>query len=533
MAIGRISGPMLYQNLERQGVDLSFESNILYLDVTHRRIGANTSSPDAELQVVGTAHLGNIIIQSNVISSSTGVLIASKFANVDVVTQGNIANLNITNQTISTTVLNSDLTLAPNGIGVIRANSALISNVKDPLSNQDAATKYYVDNQLSTFSFPAIKQDNSSITVVDNGISSGNIIINVDNSNVAYFTSSLSQLGNITFNGNIISTTGSTLVIAPQNIADGNTIVKVGGVGALDIPSGTTGQRPSVPPIGSLRFNTDQQTIEWYTGAAWVSGTKSIATQTINPDGVNKTFNLSVASVAEGILVNINGTIQQPGTAYTVNPAQTQITFNEIPLTTDIIELRYIAATTVAAAYYGGEVGGDIIPSANVTYDLGSSTKRWRNLWLSNSTIFLGNTVISEVNGNLNLPVGTTINGATLSAGFPTGQYTYTITQDATVTELTSLDDISVIYCINDPAYTNNALQYLTIPNPTAPGQRLTVYNINPGQLNLQWTDPRGGYGGKTVPSGDAIEMVGIMRQAVETGNNPATDWIITSQNTW
>ena len=41
MAIGRISGSMLYSNLERQGVDLAFEGNILYVDVTNRRLGAN------------------------------------------------------------------------------------------------------------------------------------------------------------------------------------------------------------------------------------------------------------------------------------------------------------------------------------------------------------------------------------------------------------------------------------------------------------------------------------------------------------
>jgi hypothetical protein len=38
MAIGRISGPMLLPNLERQGVDLSIDGNLLYFDVTNRTI---------------------------------------------------------------------------------------------------------------------------------------------------------------------------------------------------------------------------------------------------------------------------------------------------------------------------------------------------------------------------------------------------------------------------------------------------------------------------------------------------------------
>lgn len=42
-----------------------------------------------------------------------------------------------------------------------------------------------------------------------------------------------------------------------------------------------------------------------------------------------------------------------------------------------------------------GTVTGNIIPSANVTYDLGNSTNRFNDLWLSNSTIYLGSAQIS------------------------------------------------------------------------------------------------------------------------------------------
>jgi len=54
MAIGRISGSMLKSNLTRNGVDLAFETNILYLDVTNARVGIGTSSPSTALQVNGT-----------------------------------------------------------------------------------------------------------------------------------------------------------------------------------------------------------------------------------------------------------------------------------------------------------------------------------------------------------------------------------------------------------------------------------------------------------------------------------------------
>jgi hypothetical protein len=54
MAIGRISGSVLKSNLTRNGVDLAFETNLLYLDVTNNRIGIGTSEPTTALHVNGT-----------------------------------------------------------------------------------------------------------------------------------------------------------------------------------------------------------------------------------------------------------------------------------------------------------------------------------------------------------------------------------------------------------------------------------------------------------------------------------------------
>ena len=53
MAIGRITGSVLKSNLTRNGVDLAFETNLLYLDVTNSRVGIGTSEPSTTLHVVG------------------------------------------------------------------------------------------------------------------------------------------------------------------------------------------------------------------------------------------------------------------------------------------------------------------------------------------------------------------------------------------------------------------------------------------------------------------------------------------------
>jgi len=54
MAIGRITGQMLSANLARSGTDLTFETNLLALDVSNSRVGVGTSSPATTLHVSAT-----------------------------------------------------------------------------------------------------------------------------------------------------------------------------------------------------------------------------------------------------------------------------------------------------------------------------------------------------------------------------------------------------------------------------------------------------------------------------------------------
>ena len=51
MAIGRISGRMLKDNVERDD-SLTFNTNTLAIDYANSRVGVGTTSPDSDLQVV-------------------------------------------------------------------------------------------------------------------------------------------------------------------------------------------------------------------------------------------------------------------------------------------------------------------------------------------------------------------------------------------------------------------------------------------------------------------------------------------------
>jgi cytoskeletal protein CcmA (bactofilin family) len=83
--------------------------------------------------------------------------------------------------------------------------------------------------------------------------------------------------GNISTSG-VLSSTNSTY---PANFSGDMTVagnISMTGTGYLDIPAGTTAQRPSSPNSGMIRYNSDLTSFEGYGGVAWASlgGVKSV-----------------------------------------------------------------------------------------------------------------------------------------------------------------------------------------------------------------------------------------------------------------
>jgi hypothetical protein len=80
-----------------------------------------------------------------------------------------------------------------------------------------------------------------------------------------------------------------------------------------------------------------------------------------------------------------------------------------------------VQSEDIAEIKNGVATFGNIVPSANVTYDLGSSTYRWRDLYLSGNTINLGGTVLSaDGYGGLSVPGGIASAGGAI-VGFTAG----------------------------------------------------------------------------------------------------------------
>ena len=142
MAIGRISGPLLKANLLREGVNLAFENDLLYLDVNNNRIGINNATPQYDLDITGTtrapqlevqnsATIGDITITGTTISTTQPTLTLGAADNVVYQNKLIVDSFTLENNVISTNQTNTNIELNPNGTGTVEifANTNVTGNI--------------------------------------------------------------------------------------------------------------------------------------------------------------------------------------------------------------------------------------------------------------------------------------------------------------------------------------------------------------------------------------------------------------------
>ena len=224
------------------------------------------------------------LIYLDVAGNSVGINTSSPASTLEVV--GNITVGNIT---------------IPN-VGNVNVGNVNINDLAYPVANTDAATKQYVLDHA------------------------GNI----------------SNIGNVTFSNTTISTNlaNGNITITPTGVA----ITVIDTVTGLQIPVGTTAQRPSPATTGTVRFNSDIGRMEIYDGAEWDQVVGGVTNQTIgNADGVTTTFTLNRSTTSAAVLIMLNGVVQLPGVAYNMSPdPSTNLVFTEPPATSDIIDIRFL-----------------------------------------------------------------------------------------------------------------------------------------------------------------------------------------------
>jgi len=174
--------------------------------------------------------------------------------------------------------------------------------------------------------------------------------------------------GNIVGNNistNAVTSTGQLTISSAVNgnillDPDGTGIFKIVGTNGFVVPVGNTVQRPDYPTYaavdtGTLRLNTSLNQLEIWNGAIWSivgsdSGNTSVIDQQITPDGSSTVYVLTQVATAASIIVSLNGVVQIPNSGYAVTG--NSLTFIEPPLTTDIVDIRFLTGVTAPSVLY-------------------------------------------------------------------------------------------------------------------------------------------------------------------------------------
>ena len=188
---------------------------------------------------------------------------------------------------------------------------------------------------------------------------------------------------------------------------------------ALQIRRGPTADRMSYTPVvGELIWDTSTSSL--YIGNGSTAGGLPAGTLVTE----------DVQDIASSMLINgthQNITFTYDDTLARINSTFDFSSFNGTITADGFIGSHYAADSTLllnaatGAVNLNGTVKGHVIPSANETYDLGSSSYKFRDLYLSGSSIKLGAATITASGSAVNLPAGSTVNGVVIGTGTGTG----------------------------------------------------------------------------------------------------------------
>jgi len=349
--------------------------------------------------------------------------------------------------------------------GTLTANQALVANATSYLDAIKVANatidKIYANgahgtlNQVLTsnstggmfFAAPAASELDSLTDVVVSAASTGQILV----------SNSTGVFRNVSLSGDITVDAAGVVSIAANSVAlgtdtTGDYVATITAGNGLSGNATSEGSAPTISVVAGSGIASNSTGVFVVAGNGIASnatgvhvvandGITSNSTGVFVTDGAGLTVNstgvhvgagngLSVNSIAvavvansglstnatgvfvvagSGIASNATGVHVVAGTGVTSNatgvhigqPVGTtdNVTFNDVTINGNTT----LGSATSDVISFNGRVNTSIIPASNVTYDLGSSTLRWKDLYLSGSTITLGDSSISSSVGLLSL----------------------------------------------------------------------------------------------------------------------------------
>jgi len=276
--IGRISGPLLRENLLRDGTNLRFESNLIYLDVNSHaadvtaqptvptswtgRVGIRNPNPAYPLDVVGETRSNILLIKPNAYYDA--------YAEID--------DVKIDGNTIQTTVGNLVLQAATGSDRLqINSNTKISANLEVTGNITLGGTINIGDSPTDDVVFGGEVKSN----IVPDTAATYDLGTTVKTWRVGYFDDVVVDglsVGNISVTGSFINdqieivgnrirTFRSNADLELDTAGTGQVVVL--GQSGFIVPVGTTVERSDPARTGTIRLNTDTQRLENYNGVAW------------------------------------------------------------------------------------------------------------------------------------------------------------------------------------------------------------------------------------------------------------------------
>ena len=306
MSVGRISGPLLKDNLLRNGANLAFETNLLYLDVVNSRIGISNANPAYQLDVTGTsrttsllattATVNEVYISTNIVRSTFGNLNLTANSGQSIVVgtvgQNNDVLINGSLHATGGFTVDGNTIVGTNGTNTVAFNSSVSTSFipNDSTHDLGSSTKVWANiysNSLHTTSLASgniqisgntILATNTDgvITLTPNGV--GNVNVNSTLASTAYNNGSLVVGGGVGIAGAIFA--NSTLSVAGHVTLEGVTSTGATGTGKLVFATSPSISDPTV--TGHITVEGVTSTGATGTGKLVFDNTPTIVTPTIS-----------------------------------------------------------------------------------------------------------------------------------------------------------------------------------------------------------------------------------------------------------
>lgn len=474
---GKVGADLRFYTLAA-GAGLSISapvSNVITLGTTQDLSSTGTPTFDT-LILTTSANIGNTRITNNAITSTTtnanlsisgngtGYVVVDSAAGL-AISSGNLIAPDIR------TLSNANLNLTPNGTGEVVASSLSVTDLTSTRVIYAGTAGALVDSANLTFSGTTLTitgnanattvnattvnattanlttLNASNIRITTNVISStdtngnitltpdgtGNVIVSSATATRLFYAGSNKELttnANLTFSGTVLTVAGSanattvnaTTVNAGNMQTSGNTVASTDTNGNINItPNGT----------GRVGVNTATPNYLLH-----VNGTFG-ANSAVTSGSMSVGNSLTVGTTATTDTVTLNARMVStitPGTTNSYDLGTTALKFRSLYLGSNmsVDGNTTLGDSTSDTLTLNATVSTIITPTANNTYDLGTTSLRWRDLFLSRDlslsgdiTFGGGDIISSATTANIVNTTATSVNFAgaatTLTAGATTG----------------------------------------------------------------------------------------------------------------